>query len=200
MSNMFRASRVWSNSFKLSHAKRSFHSPFAVLGTTHSYPPSIASNVNVYEKQVDFSPEPVPSVGGQRTYVVSEPDPANTYYQVPAGAYPTSLPYVNFTATEAPNQEGQMSSTSSSLAHPVLTQAAPHNEDGVGESSAIRHATAPGSMGQRGGSHGGQGLAHDQGTHPGQGSLADRNPPPIDRDVVEKFSRMGLKDAWKARK
>ncbi|KAJ4495200.1 hypothetical protein C8J55DRAFT_484832 [Lentinula edodes] len=200
MSKILRASRVWSKTVKYPKATRSFHSPFAVLGTTHSTPSSTASSVNVYEKQVDFSPEPVPYNGGQRTYVVSEPDPANTHYQVPAGAYPTSLPYVNFPATEAPNQEGQRSSTSSSLAHPVLTQAAAHNQSGVGESSAVRHATAPGSMGQRGGSHGGLGLSDQPSTHAGQGSLADRNPPPIESDVVEKFSKMSVKDAWKARK
>ncbi|KAJ3732152.1 hypothetical protein DFJ43DRAFT_1075837 [Lentinula guzmanii] len=200
MSNIIRASRVWSKSLKFAHATRSFHSPFAVLGTTHSSPPSIASTVNAYEKQVDSSPEPILSSGGQRTYVVSEPDPANTPYQVPAGAYPTSLPYVNFTATEAPNQEGHMSSTSSSFAHPVLTRAVPQNEGGVGESSAVRHATAPGSMGQRGGSHGGAGLADEQSTQAGKGSLGDRNPPPIESEVVEKFSKMGVKDAWKARK
>lgn len=92
-----------------------------------------------------------------------------------------------------------MSSTSSSLAHPVLTRAVPQNESGVGESSAIRHADAPGSMGQRGGSEGGVGLADAQGTRAGEGSLADRNPPPIESKVVEKFSKMG-KDAWQARK
>ncbi|KAJ3716077.1 hypothetical protein C8R42DRAFT_679484 [Lentinula raphanica] len=200
MSNILRLSRAWSKPLRSVSAVRSFHSPFAVLGTTHSSPPSIASTVNTYEKQVDFSPEPLPSTGGQMTYVVSEPDPANTPYHVPAGAYPTSLPYVNFTPTEAPNQEGQMSSTSTAYAHPVLTKAVPTNESGVGESSAVRHATAPGSMGQRGGSHGGVGLADAQSTKAGQGSLGDRNPPPIEKEVVEKFSRMGVKDAWKARK
>ncbi|KIK62482.1 hypothetical protein GYMLUDRAFT_41935 [Collybiopsis luxurians FD-317 M1] len=93
-----------------------------------------------------------------------------------------------------------MSSTSSSPAHPVLTRAVPHNESGVGESAAVRHSVAPGAMGQRGGSYGGTGLVDEQGTRPGQGSLGDRNPPPIDGQVVEKFSKLGVKDAWQARK
>jgi len=157
MSGILRFSRVCSKSIKpLATSTRSFHSPFAALGSHHSETPSIASTV--YEKQVDFNPEPTDTHGGTKTYVVSEPDPTNAPYKVPAGAYPTSLPYVNFTATEAPNQDGQMSSTSSNFAHPVLTRAAP------------------------------------------EGSLADRNPPPIDSEVVEKFSKLGVKDAWKARK
>ncbi|KAF5392237.1 hypothetical protein D9757_001470 [Collybiopsis confluens] len=205
MSNILRASCVWSKSLKplvstsaQVQTRRSFHSPFAVLGNTHSNTPSIASSV--YEKQVDHDPEPVK---GQKTYVVSEPDPSNAPYRVPAGAFPTSLPYTNFTPTEPPpNYEGQMSSTSSNLAHPVLTRAAPQNESGVGESSAVRHSVAPGSMGDRGGSYGGSGLTDEKGTtRPDtENSLADRNPPPIDSEVVEKFSKLGVKDAWQARK
>ncbi|KAF9061399.1 hypothetical protein BDP27DRAFT_1488411 [Rhodocollybia butyracea] len=124
--------RVWSKSLNLSTKlsttpTRSFHSPFAVLGNPQPPTPSIASNV--YEKQVDYSPEPVHS---QKTYLVSEPDPANAPYKVPAGAYPTTLPYINFTSTSTPNvgpnaDAQPMSSTSSTYAHPVLTRVAPQN-------------------------------------------------------------------------
>jgi len=156
MSNLLRSSRVWSKSLKPAPAARtrSFHSPFAVLNTqSATRTPSIASSV--YDKQVESGSEPTLTYGGSKTYVVSEPDPANAPYKVPAGAYPTSLPYVNFTATEAP-EDAPMSSTSSTFAHPGLTT--------------------------------------------GETPLADRNPPPIDSEVVEKFSKMGVKDAWEARK
>lgn len=56
---------------------------------------------------------------GSRTYVVSEPPPADKRYGVPSGAYPTSAPY----------------------------QTVPHNESGVGESVADRHRATPGKRG-----------------------------------------------------
>ncbi|KAG6373440.1 hypothetical protein JVT61DRAFT_6593 [Boletus reticuloceps] len=73
---------------------RAFHSPFVVLNATNhlnTTPPSTAAPI--YEKQHDSSPEPHLSSSGTRTYVVSEPDPSNTPYQVPSGAYPASAPY-----------------------------------------------------------------------------------------------------------
>jgi hypothetical protein len=56
---------------------RSFHSPFAVLGSHHhdDAGEGHASSPS-YEKQHDHYPEPT------RTYVVSEPDPADKPYQV----------------------------------------------------------------------------------------------------------------------
>ncbi|KAF9466581.1 hypothetical protein BDZ94DRAFT_1251283 [Collybia nuda] len=53
-------------------------------------------------------------------------------------------------------------------------------------------------MGERGGSHGGQGLVDKEGTLPGKGS-GNTNPPP-DGNAAEKFSKAGVKDAWKMRK
>jgi hypothetical protein len=69
-----------------------------------------------YEKHVESSPEPHISYG-QKTYVVCEPDPHNFPFKVPAGAYPTSEPYTNYEATNAPEAYDR-SSTSSSAAHP----------------------------------------------------------------------------------
>lgn len=151
---------------------RAFHSPFAVLGTS----PLSPSSSSYYEKQVDYSPEPFPSHSGNRTYVVSQPDAADSHYAVPSGAYPTSVPYVNFTPTQPPNTHAaQISSTSSDqLAHPFTTRAAPQHTGGVGESAAVRYASAPGEMGARGGGYGGQALVDTKGTTPGQGALADR--------------------------
>jgi hypothetical protein len=117
---------------------RSFHSPFVVLNSSLSTPSNLSS-ASLYEKQHDHSPEPQISSAGTRTYVVSEPDPANTPYAVPSGAYPTTAPYVNFKPTDAPNPEGKHSSNSASLPHPHVTRAVPRNADGVGESASVKY-------------------------------------------------------------
>ncbi|TFK40134.1 hypothetical protein BDQ12DRAFT_680402 [Crucibulum laeve] len=182
---------------------RSFHSPFVVLGNSPlTAPPSASSNVSsVYEKYNEHYNEPFISSSGTRTYVVSEPDASTRHYQVPAGAYPTSAPYVNFTATEAPDFEGaQTSSTSSSIfAHQFTTRAARQHRGGVGESSAVRHQSAPGEMGARGGGYGGLGIMDKNGTTAGIGELGARNPPP-DGAAAESFSKAGVDNAWKLRK
>lgn len=178
---------------------RAFHSPYTVLGdsplTSHPKENTISS---AYEKHYDHASEPV-CHSGLRTYVVSEPDAHSRHYQVPAGAYPTSAPYVNFNSTSAPDITGrQYSSTSADLlAHETTTAAAPRNASGVGESAAVRNASAPGML-WRGG-YGGLGLMDRQGTTPGTGRLADRNPPP-DGSAAEKYSKAGIKEAWKLRK
>ncbi|KZT02582.1 uncharacterized protein LAESUDRAFT_762706 [Laetiporus sulphureus 93-53] len=181
------------------NATRAFHSPFKVL----SQAPLVQSPAEVsplYEKQLDHSPDPQLSSTGTRMYVVSEPDPANTPYQVPSGAYPTSAPYKSYPATEAPSSQGaHRSSTSSDLAHPI-TNAAPQNESGVMESSAVRYGEAPGEMNERGGSYGGLGLMDRAGTKSGKGQLADRNPPPDDPALAARWSKMGIDNAWKDRK
>ncbi|KAF8626406.1 hypothetical protein AX17_006573 [Amanita inopinata Kibby_2008] len=186
---------------QVAKGSRTFYSPFTVLGNSPlTVPPSPASTVSsMYEKQNDHSPELFVTSAGTRTYVVSEPDASSRYYQVPSGAYPTSAPYVNFTATEAPDvASAQISSTSSDLlAHPVTMRAVPRHAGGVGESSAIRHMSAPGEMGKRGGSYGGEGMVDKAGTIPGEGKQATRNPPPV-ADVVDKAADVGL--GWRTRR
>lgn len=98
---------------------RAFHSPFVVLSASNpltTLPPTATS---MYEKQDDTSSEPHLSSSGTRTYVVSEPDPSNTPFQVPSGAYPTSTPYVT----------------------------TPYKEASIGESAAVR-STVTGEMGR----------------------------------------------------
>jgi hypothetical protein len=126
---------------------RLFHSPFVVLNSPLS-PASSAPSASLYEKQHDHSPEPQISSSGTRTYVVSEPDPANTPYAVPSGAYPTTAPYVNFKPTDAPSPEGKHSSNSASL---NMARAVPRNADGVGENASVRYGGGSGGMGPRGG-------------------------------------------------
>ncbi|KAF7791215.1 hypothetical protein EIP86_002228 [Pleurotus ostreatoroseus] len=183
-------------------------SPFAILAAgEHSSPltsaPAANANVSpihVYEKQDGFHLNHASiSSSGQRVYVVSEPDPRSTPYEVPYGAYPTYAPYVNFPVTDAP-PSGQRASTSPNFAHSTTTRAAPQNPSGVRESSAVRAGEAPGEMHQRGGSFGGLGLMDKASTTPGEGELASRNPQPDDSRVAEKFSSMGVDNAWKARK
>ncbi|KAI0783573.1 hypothetical protein C8Q75DRAFT_782485 [Abortiporus biennis] len=180
---------------------RSFHSPFAVLSSSPlESPPSSNSNVSPInlEKQMDYTLEPFHS-SGANVYVVSEPDPLNSPYQVPSGAFPTSAPYVNYPTTEAPKQSPR-SSTSSSFAHPYTTTHVPRNDSGVMESSAIRFSEAPGEMNARGGSHGGLGLMDEASTTQPVGELPNVNPSPDDPKVAEKFSSLGVDKAWKERK
>jgi len=176
--------------------RRAFHSPFTSLGNSTS--PSKEDIASAYEKHYDHPSEPV-SHSGLRTYVVSEPEAHSRHYQVPAGAYPTSAPYVNFNPTGVPDTAGrQYSSTAPGLENTSTTTAAPRNPSGVGESAAVRNASAPGVMGMRGGGYGGLGLMDKQGTNT-TGRLADRNPPP-DGSAAEKYSKAGIKEAWKLRK
>ncbi|KAI9570504.1 hypothetical protein HD554DRAFT_1981892, partial [Boletus coccyginus] len=114
---------------------RQFHSPFVVLNATNHLAPTSPATPT-YEKQVDDSPEPHLSSSGTRTYVVSQPDPSNTPYQVPSGAYPTSASYLNSTPTTTPIPEGPSSSYN--------TRPAAHKEAGVGQSAAVRNTAAPG--------------------------------------------------------
>ncbi|KAG2157895.1 uncharacterized protein EDB93DRAFT_1121951 [Suillus bovinus] len=126
--------------------ERSFHSPFVVLNTSASNVSPISASL--YEKQHDHSPEPQISSSGTRTYVVSEPDPANTPYEVPSGAYSTTTPYVNFNTTDATNTEGKHSANSANFPHSFTTRAIPRNTDSVG-STSVRYGEAPGEMGGR---------------------------------------------------
>ncbi|KAF8071990.1 hypothetical protein FPV67DRAFT_1483422 [Lyophyllum atratum] len=180
--------------FRPSAPIRSFHSPFAALGNSPLTSPTHPHPSAVYEKQSDHSPEPL---SGTRTYVVSQPDVSSKFYEVPSGAYPTSSPYINFAATEAPASGAQVSSTSSSPhAHEQTIRTVPTHPGGVGASAAVRYAKAPGHMGE--GSEGGLGLMDKEGTLPPQSTPTERNPQP-DGDVAEEFSKKGL-DAWKDRK
>lgn len=113
-------------------------------------------------------PEPRVSHNGSKTYVVSSPDPKDTHYEVPSGAFATSASYAPATATSAPNgQSFPHSSSSTSTAHPNTTNRVPKNDAGVGESAAVRWAEAPGEMGERGGSRAGLGMMDRKSTSPG---------------------------------
>ncbi|KAK0204724.1 hypothetical protein DFS33DRAFT_1322324 [Desarmillaria ectypa] len=97
-----------------SSATRSFHSPFAVLGSSSATttPPSTEG---WYEKQTEQSPD-LDAYDGHRTYVVS-PDPSSTPYHVPLGAYPVSSPFTE----ESHSSGAQFISHGNGFAHPMTT-------------------------------------------------------------------------------
>lgn len=128
--------------------ERSFHSPFVVLNSPASNSSPVSASQ--YEKQHDHSPEPQISSAGTRTYVVSEPDPADTPYTVPSGAYPTTTPYVNVKPTDAPKSEGKYSAGSASIPHSFTTRAIPRSKNNVDESTSVRYGEARSEMGRRG--------------------------------------------------
>ncbi|KAK0193710.1 hypothetical protein F5146DRAFT_395513 [Armillaria mellea] len=106
-----------------SAATRSFHSPFAVLGSSSAtrVPPSTEG---WYEKQIEQSPDP-DVYDGHRTYVVS-PDLSSTPYHVPLGAYPVSSPFA-----EGPHSSGaRFSPHGNGFAHPMTTCTAPSAKTG----------------------------------------------------------------------
>ncbi|OCH94400.1 hypothetical protein OBBRIDRAFT_142966 [Obba rivulosa] len=183
LSTSFSALRAASKHARSLSGMRRFHSPFAQFADSPLTAPPSPTSSAMNQKQDHHSPDPKLSAGGTRTYVVSQPDPADAPYEVPSGAYPTSAPYENYPPTEPP-RGGQ----------PV-----PQNESGVMESSAVRHSEAPGEMHRRGGSYGGTGMMDPKSTTPGQGELADRNPPPL-HETAEKFSKLGVDNAWKERR
>lgn len=70
----------------------------------------------------------------------------------------------------------QISSTSTTLlAHPKITRAAPQHEGSVRERVAVRSAAGPGAMSKRGGGYGGLALMDKRGRKAGEGELAERN-------------------------
>lgn len=156
MSSSIRAlskhARTVSQSLRASQRVRAFHSPFAVLSPSPTSPvaapPSSLPASPLYEK-LDYSPEVQVSSSSTRVYVVSDPDPANTLYEVPSGAYPNSAPYQPIAQAAAPIPHGaQFSSSSSSFAHPLTTRAVPRTDARVGESAVVRNAEAPGQSGR----------------------------------------------------
>ncbi|KAF9645099.1 hypothetical protein BDM02DRAFT_3120773 [Thelephora ganbajun] len=46
-----------------------------------------------YEKVLETSSEPITTYSGTRSYVVNEPDPADSKYEIPTGAYHSTAPY-----------------------------------------------------------------------------------------------------------
>lgn len=195
-------SNVQSRSAVGAISTRSFHSPFAVLSSNSpltSHPESSeVSASNPYQKQTEESPEPSMTISGTRTYVVSTPDPSNTHYEVPSGAFPNSAPYHNPAKRDAP-QTILSSSTSASPAHSYMSTRVPTNEFGIGESAAVRFRSAPGALGERGGSDGGIGLMDEASTSYPEETLGERNPPPSLSKEAEKFGKLGVDGGWKAR-
>jgi len=134
-----------------------------------------------YEKEVETSPEPFTTYSGTRSYVVNEPDPADSKYEIPTGAYHSTAPYEMLEEVEYQGYGGEKgvregSSTSSEVSHPVTTKRVPRHEGGVGESAAVRSGSSPGEMGKRGGGDGGLGLMDKEGTKEGVDWVLENKP------------------------
>jgi len=150
---------------------RSFHSPYAVLRDSRLTAPHASPAVSsMNEKQNDHLAEPFLTHAGTRTYVVSEPDATSKHYQVPSGAYPTSAPYVGSVTSEA------------SSARPATMHTKTRNEDGIGESSAIRFENVP--------EESGDGLVEGDGQRGSRNSAA----------TADVTSQGGLANAWRTRR
>jgi len=135
-----------------------------------------------YEKELETSPEPFTTHSGTRSYVVNEPDPADSKYEIPTGAYHSTASYERLEEVKYEGYGGERgvregSSTSSEVAHPVTTKRVPKHEGGVGESAAVRHGSSPGEMGKRGGGDGGLGLMDKEGTKEGVDWVLENRPP-----------------------
>jgi hypothetical protein len=144
-------------------------------------PPSDPHKLSAgYEKEHDNSSEPITTFSGTRSYVVNEPDPTDSKYEIPTGAYHSTAPYEKLKEVEYEVHGGEMnegSSSSSEFAHPVTTKRVPRHEGGVGESAAVRAASSPGEMGERGGGDGGLGLMDKEGTKEGVDWVLESGPP-----------------------
>jgi len=82
-----------------------------------------------YEKELETSSEPVTTYSGTRSYVVNEPDPADSKYEIPTGAYHSTASYKKLEGVKYEGYGGERgvregSSSSSELAHPVTTKRA----------------------------------------------------------------------------
>ena len=135
-----------------------------------------------YEKETETSPEPITTFSGTRSYVVNEPDPANSKYEIPTGAYHSTASYERSKEVKYEGYGGEKgvkerSSSSSEVAHPVTTKRVPRHEGGVGESAAVRAGSSPGGMGERGGGDGGLGLMDKEGTQEGVDWVLEGEPP-----------------------
>lgn len=135
-----------------------------------------------YEKEHETSPEPITTFSGTRSYVVNEPDPADSKYDIPTGAYHSTAPYEKLKETKYEGYGGERgvkerSSSSSELAHPATTKRASKHEGGVGESAAVRPGSSPGEMEERRGGDGGLGLMDKDGTKEGVDWVLEGEPP-----------------------
>jgi len=132
-----------------------------------------------YEKELETSSEPFTTYSGTRSYVVNEPDPADSKYEIPTGAYHSTAPYEKL-------EEGHggevgvrdESSTSSEAAHPVTTKRAPRQKGGVGEGAGVGSGGSPGEAGKKGGGGGVSGLMDKEGTQEGVDWVLENKPGP----------------------
>jgi len=131
-----------------------------------------------YEKELETSSEPFTTHSGTRSYVVNEPDPADSKYEIPTGAYHSTASFEKSEEVKYEGGVGEGSSTSSETAHPVTTKRVPRLEKGVGASAGVGSGSSPGEIRQKGGGDGGSELMDKEGTKEGVDWVLESEPPP----------------------
>jgi len=171
---------IQTRTFKITSAQRAFRGPEVYLPDSKIETTPATSGITEDETLLD-------SQSSAKEYVSSTVLNSERHYDVAGGLRDSSQEQ----ETVANPPGGETSSTSSSYAHPVLTQKAARFEGGVGSSSSVRYRGAPGEM--RPGSYGGASLS--QGVNATENQLEERNPQPY-----AGFGRSGIHEAWKDRK
>ena len=123
-------SRTITSSFPTSAAKTKVAEGEAPLFKPPSDPNKLSARdltEGTYEKELETSSEPFTTHSGTRSYVVNEPDPADSKYEIPTGAYHSTASYEKVEEVRYEGFGGEKgvregSSTSSEVAHPVTTK------------------------------------------------------------------------------
>ena len=138
-----------------------------------------------YEKDLETSSEPFTTHSGTRSYVVNEPDPADSKYEIPTGAYHSTASFEKLDEVKYEGYGGERgvregSSTSSDVAHPVTTKrvlARAGGVGGAGGSAGVGSGALPGETRQRRGGDGGSGVMDKEGTKEGVDWVLESEPP-----------------------
>ena len=102
-----------------------------------SKPPSDPNKLSVqdltegtYEKEPETSSEPFTTYSGTRSYVVNEPDTADSKYKIPTGAYHSTAPYEKSKDAKHEGEKG-LSEESSTVARPLTARQVPGQGAGL---------------------------------------------------------------------
>jgi hypothetical protein len=115
MSSVLRVARSLVRPTRLQHT-RAFHSPFAVLADKV---PTTRTSIAASDYELEYAARTV--------YVVSDPEPVDGKYGVPAGAYPVGVPY-DATGVSSDSQQVRASQTRVRVNRKLMTfvQASKH--------------------------------------------------------------------------
>lgn len=132
--------------------------PLSKLPSDPNKPSAQNLTEGVYQKEHETSPEPITTLSGTRSYVVTEPDPAGSKYEIPTGAYHSTAPYKGLEAGNSSNSE---------VVHPVIPKRMPKQGGAVGQGASVGDVgvgSAPGQIIGKASRSGGLGLMGKAGT------------------------------------